>query len=244
MQKIGGDEGLESILKANVRARCKSCGNDGVAFLKHIDEYLDDVKHFVDNYHGIDGFDKVLKDLKLTNSSGSPNFNMEGAAFMLRVLKSNENTFLGKVSKFEGSIDDLTNGCRYDLTLKNGNKVLFGEFKSYDISSLSNLLSVNSATLQQFMTYLGKINSLDELHYLFDAVKIPDLAAIKKRFKAVFENNDDIFDAINANTNLRNTLLNNPLDEVEALQNFNNLVAELDNANILNPTLYSFINSY
>src|SRR5690606_35839856 len=56
MQRIGGDQGLENLIKANVRARCKTCGNAGAAFLKNIDEYLEDVEHLVMNYHGVDGF--------------------------------------------------------------------------------------------------------------------------------------------------------------------------------------------
>lgn len=244
MQKVGGNSGLEEIIKANVRVRCKSCGNSGANFLKHVDEYLDDVEHFVTNYKDIDGFDEVLSDLKKINENGSHNYNMEGASFMLRVLKADESTFLGKVTKFEGSIDDLTNGCRYDLTFTNGNKTIFGEFKSYGTNSLGNFLASNSATLQQFETYLGKINSIDELRYLFDVEKISDLGTIKSRFKTVFENNDTIFDSIYANSSLRNSLLNNPTSEVQALQRFDDLVSELDNPNITNPLLYSFINSY
>lgn len=189
IQKIGGEAELERMITANVRARCKSCGNAGAAYLKHMDEYLEDVHHFVNNYHGVEGFADVLTDIKRINSTASPNLNVEGTAFMLRILKQKQNTFLGKITKFEGSIDDLENGCKYDLFFTNGTKATFGEFKSYAPESMSNLLKKDGATYQQFMTYIGKIDSLDELHYYFDIGKITDINVIKNRFKSVFENN-------------------------------------------------------
>lgn len=162
---------------------------------------------------------------------------------MIKIIRENESTFLNKILSFEGSIDDLANGCRYDITFLDGNKVVFGEYKSYLQASLSSFLSPNSITLQQFLTYLGSINSIDELRYFFDAGKISDINIVKNRFKSVFTNNDDIFDAIYANSSLRNSLLNNPINEVEALQRFDELVLQLDNPNITNPLLYSFVNS-
>ena len=103
MQRIGGEQGLQDIIKANVRARCKSCGNSGASYLKNIDEYLDDVKNLVDNYHDVDGFVDVLTDIKRINSNGSPNLNVEGAAFMLRVISENNGIFINNITRFEGS---------------------------------------------------------------------------------------------------------------------------------------------
>ncbi|MFK7033376.1 hypothetical protein [Flavobacterium oreochromis] len=189
IQKIGGEAELEKIIQANVRARCKSCGNAGADYLKHIDEYLDDVHHFATNYHGVDGFRDVLTDIKRINSTGSPNLNVEGSAFMLRVLNEKQSTFLGKITKFEGSIDDAVNGCKYDITFNNGIKVTFGEFKSYKAESLSNFLKSGGDTYQQFTTYIGKVNSIDELHYYFDINKISDISVIKNRFKNILKAN-------------------------------------------------------
>ncbi|MFK7061453.1 hypothetical protein V3Q90_15145 [Flavobacterium oreochromis] len=157
--------------------------------MKHIDEYLDDVHHFATNYHGVDGFRDVLTDIKRINSTGSPNLNVEGSAFMLRVLNEKQSTFLGKITKFEGSIDDAVNGCKYDIIFNNGIKVTFGEFKSYKAESLSNFLKSGGDTYQQFTTYIGKVNSIDELHYYFDINKISDISVIKNRFKKVFQDN-------------------------------------------------------
>ncbi|MFK7002148.1 hypothetical protein V3470_14005 [Flavobacterium oreochromis] len=124
---------------------------------------------------------------------------------MSRVLKAKQSTFLGKITKFEGSIDDAVNGCKYDITFNNGTKVTFGEFKSYKAESLSNFLKSGGDTYQQFTTYIGKVNSIDELHYYFDINKISDINVIKNRFKNVFENNkQDIF--IKMKQSLKNEL--------------------------------------
>lgn len=190
LQRIGGDKGLEDIIGANKRAVCKTCTKaEGAAHLQHFNDYLDDVKNFVDNYHNVDGFGSVLGDLKRLNTGGSYNKNMEGAAFMIRTLKKKHSQFAGKITKFEGSIDDLTNGCKYDITFNNGGKATFGEFKSYESGSLSSFLSSGGSTYQQFITYVGKINSMDELVYFFDIGKITDINLIKNRFKSVFEAN-------------------------------------------------------
>lgn len=137
----------------------KSCGSAGADFLKHIDDYLDDVEHFVSNYSEVNGFGDVLTDLKRINKTGSPNFNVEGSSFMLRVLKQKQSSFLGKIVKFESGIDDIENGCKYDVLFNNGTKATFGEFKSYASTSLSNFLKTGGDTYQQFTTYIGKINS-------------------------------------------------------------------------------------
>ncbi|WP_313578089.1 hypothetical protein [Chishuiella sp.] len=76
---IGGEQGLQDIIKANVRAGCTTCGTATTNFLKNMDEYLDDVLDFSNKYSKKDGFDDVLKELKKVNSGGSPNYAMEGA---------------------------------------------------------------------------------------------------------------------------------------------------------------------
>lgn len=193
MNRVGGEQGLEKIIQANVRARCKS-SNGGAPFLKYIDEYLADVENLVMNYHNVEGFADVVTDIKRINSNGSHNLNVEGAAFMLRVMNENSSMFLGKVTKFEGSIDDLINGCRYDLLFNDGSALTFGEFKSYQSSSLSNFLSSGSSTYQQFVTYFQSISSLNELTYFFDAQKVSDINIIKDRFRLAMKNNaEDIF---------------------------------------------------
>ncbi len=194
LQKIGGEKGLENIIAANVRARCKSCGTAGAAYLKHIDEYLDDVHHFVNNYHDVLGFSNVLTDIKKINQSGNASTSVEGTAFMLRVLKRDQNLFVGNITKFEGTLDDAVNGCKYDIIFRNGPNRTFGEFKSYADNSMGFFLKSGGDTYQQFTTYLGKINDIKELHYYFDFGKISDINVIKNRMKTVFETNKaDLF---------------------------------------------------
>lgn len=216
MQRIGNEDGLEKIIKANVSAPCKSCGNAGSNYLNHIDDYLNDVKDFTNRYYNIPGFDNVIKDIKVINGTGSPSSTVEGSAFMLRVLRDNESVFAGKITKFEGSIDDLENGCRYDVLFNNGTKTTFGEFKSWGPSSISNFLKIGGSSYKQFSTYIGKINSLDELRYYFDINKLSDINIIRNRFRSIFEvNAQDIF---NKNTKIFNTINITPTSKIDSWQ--------------------------
>jgi hypothetical protein len=183
LQKIGGQKGLENIITANVRARCKSCGTSGAAYLKHMDEYLDDVHHFVTNYHAVPGFSNVLTDIKKINQSGSASTSVEGTAFMLRVLKKEQSLFAGNITRFEGSIDDALNGCKYDIVFASGSRNNFGEFKSYADNSMGFFLKNGGDTYQQFTTYLSTVRDIRSLHYYFDLGKISDINIIKNRLK-------------------------------------------------------------
>ncbi len=237
LDRIGGEQGLQRIIQANVRARCKSCGSAGAAYLKHIDDYLDDVRHLVDNYNDVDGFADVITDLKRINSSGSPNLNVEGAAFMLRIIKENDDTFLNSITKFEGSIDDLTNGCKYDLQFSNGQTISFGEFKSYAENSIGNFAATGKATYQQLTTYLSSLNSIDELIYFFDAAKISDIGIIKNRFKTVFKNNaEDIF---NANQDLFKQF--DRLDGTGKIDDWEDFLELVSDDNFVNHPMLDFI---
>ena len=186
LKRVGGQNGLEEIIRNNRLAPCKTCGNSGKTYLKPMDEYLQDVRYYANNYGNIPGANLVLRDLK----TGADN-TVDGTAFMLRIIEKNQNRFLGKITKFEGSIDDLTNGCRYDVYFKSGTKDIFGEFKSY--SSMNNFLSSGGDTYKQFTTYWKSINSIDELHYYFNMNKIGDINTIKNRMKTVFQNNSELF---------------------------------------------------
>jgi hypothetical protein len=86
---------------------------------------------------------------------------------MLRVLKAKQSTFLGKITKFEGSIDDAVNGCKYDITFNNGTKVTFGEFKSYKAESLGNFLKSGGDTYQQFTTLPRSLGYAESLAQIF-----------------------------------------------------------------------------
>ncbi len=217
MQNIGGPDELEKLLKANVRAGCKTCGDASQTFLKDIDDYLDDVEHFVTNYNHLEGngFEEVLAELKKINSTGSPNYAMEGAAFMIDKIKRTPEITPSSVKRFDGrfevdpdNVGACTN-CRFDIELKSGIKY---EYKSYSEASIRKIASINDVDkpfLKQHISYLEDAISIDNIKYEFDLNKLPgnytvngvSLSAedfIKSQFKKMYNTNaEDILDVMN-----------------------------------------------
>ncbi|WP_421498027.1 hypothetical protein [Flavobacterium columnare] len=209
MQKIGGDEGLEAIIRNNVRATCKTC-NGGAKYLKDMDEYLDDVAYFVNNFYEIRDATRLISELK----NGAQN-TLEGGAFVVRVFKENPNGLfnVGNVAEIDLRFsEDVLN--RFDVKFING----FGEFKSYQINSISN---VSANQLKQYLSS-PNLNSLNDLNYIFDKRKLlkqynvgtfdtvdEALIAVKDKMRIVFENNaksffeanPNLFDQIQISTN-------------------------------------------
>jgi hypothetical protein len=246
MQNIGGNEGLEKIIKNNVQAPCKSCGNSGSKYLKNMDEYLDDVEHFVTNFNNVSDAQRLITELK----NGAQN-TVEGGAFAVRMFKENAGGLFtkGQVSAIDLRFsEDVLN--RFDVKFANG----FGEFKSYQIESISNV-SVN-----QLKQYLGApdLTKLSDLSYFFDKRKllqefgtgtsstiIDATGAVKDKFKTIFSGakKQEIFDAIWSNPNLRNDLFPelppspSPQQKLQYMNNqFNTLINNVDSK------LYKFIN--
>jgi hypothetical protein len=77
-------------------------------------------------------------------------------------------------------------------------------------------LTTGKDTYQQFTTYIGKINSLDELQYFFDLGKITDINLVKDRFKAVFvANAEDLF---SKNIAMFSNIAINPTSKIDTWQ--------------------------
>lgn len=216
MKHVDDTDGLESILKANVRAGCKTCKNTGHNFLKSIDEYLDDVESFIVNYHGKDGFEDVLAELKKVNSNGSPNYAMEGAAFMIDKINRTSEITPNTVRRFDGKFEIDPNNvgactnCRFDVELNSGVKY---EYKSYGETSIRKIGTINSIDntfLKQHVSYLQDATSIDNIKYEFDLNKLRGnytvdgvvLSAegfIKSQLKKMYKNNRfEIYNKLNS----------------------------------------------
>ena len=205
LEAIGGEEGLEAIIRANVRAGCSTCGKATTSFLKNMDEYLDDVLDFVSKYKEVDGFDDVIRELKKLNKDNSPNYAVEGAAFMLGKMRKTSEITPQSVKRFDARFEskeiDCSN-CRFDIELfqKNVGDLKYLEYKSY--------IDASKISLNQFQSYLQSVNTLGELRYVFDISKI-SASKIKGGIKKFFTNNEDeIFKTIWKNKNLRDNLFN------------------------------------
>ncbi|OWP73946.1 hypothetical protein [Flavobacterium oreochromis] len=232
MQKIGGDEGLQQIIKNNVRVPCKSCGNSGSKYLKDVDEYLDDVRYFVNNFSEIRDASRLINELKF----GAQN-TLEGGAFAVRIFKENPNGLFNAANIAEIDLrfsDDVLN--RFDVKFNNG----FGEFKSYQVDNVSNI------SVKQLKQYLSDPNlaNINNLHYLFDKRKLlaqygkgtfqnidDAVLAVKNKFKGIFTNKtDEIF--LSLNQSVKNDL---GLTGLNARTKFNDLISNI------NSKLYNFI---
>lgn len=173
-----GQADVDAIIKA-IKHPC--CGSTH-PFLKSADEHLDDVKHLVENFDIIEGFDKAILPLKNQNF-----YAQDGASHMLtklRTLQPNE------VAKLEGKIIDADNlegictNCLFDIELTNGKKL---ELKSYSESTIGNI--ANSTKFKnQFRAYLAFVDNMDGFEYIFNGRKTTDLSNIKQNFQSLFTN--------------------------------------------------------
>ncbi|QFZ53941.1 hypothetical protein FEZ18_03505 [Oceanihabitans sp. IOP_32] len=170
-------------------------------FLKQAAEHLDDIKHLVTNFDGVEGFDKVITALK------NPNFfAQDGASHLLTKLKTLN---ASNVAKLEGKIVDADNlagicaNCLFDIQLSSGKKL---ELKSYSESTIGNI-SGSSQFKNQFKAYLADADNMDEFEYVFNSKKIGDNSTlVKDNFKTLFQqNNHSIYDDI-LNTNPNSTV--------------------------------------
>ncbi|MDR0196397.1 MAG: hypothetical protein LBI73_14855 [Myroides sp.] len=207
LDAIGGEKGLQDIIIANVRAGCSTCGNASTSFLKNMDEYLDDVLYFGNTFAGKEGFDKVIKELKVINTKGGPNYSVEGATFMLRKIKETPEITANSIKKFdgvfEGEIDKICVNCRFDIELITGKKF---EYKSYGSTSI-NRISSSDAFLKQHLSYLEDTKSLDQMVYEFDKLKFSNRDKIVEQFRKMYEKNaSDVFNVIWNNKEFRNSI--------------------------------------
>ncbi|WP_121966550.1 hypothetical protein [Myroides sp. N17-2] len=190
LDAIGGESGLEEIIKANVRAGCSTCGKASTSFLKNMDEYLDDVLYFGNTFAGKEGFDKVIKELKVINKKNKdPNYAVEGATFMLRKIRETPEITANSVRRFdgifEGEIDKICLNCRFDIELISGKKF---EYKSYGPTSISSISS-SDIFLRQHLSYLEETTSLDNILYEFDKLKFSDRDKVVEQFRKMYEKN-------------------------------------------------------
>ena len=224
---------LTEIIEKNKDLRCGSCGNGGITRVPPMDEMLDNVNHMM-QYGDKPGFNSVMSAIK-----GNVNYR-DGIHHMIDYMKKNPSEF-SNIVEFE---------FRYSDDILNRADVLVGntkyEFKSWtpDTPNPWNaFFSGSGNSYTQFTRYLENSNTLSELKYIFNGTKASE-TQVKEAFKELFvAKKVEIFNVIWSNVNLRNSLLNNPIDEIQGLQRFTNLINELGDPNISNPKLYSFLKS-
>ena len=110
--------------------------------------------------------------------------------------------------KFEKGLDDICANCRYDVkfnTNRNEGLPLFEEFKSYNSETWSKIAN-DKGFIQQFESYLQKVNKIEDLAYVINSNKA-NINEVKQAFKELFKNKkDELFEIIRKNRNLSESL--------------------------------------
>ena len=136
--------------------------------------------------------------------------------------------------KFEKALDDICANCRYDVKFREGLKPLYEEFKSYNSETWSKIAN-DKGFIQQFKSYLQKVNKIEDLAYVINSNKA-NINEVKQAFKELFKNKkDELFEIILKNNTLKNNLLGEGLTKSEAKNVFGDLINSTDSV------LYNFI---
>ena len=120
--------------------------------------------------------------------------------------------------KFEKGLDDICANCRYDVKFNNKqspNLPLVEEFKSYNSETWSKIAN-DKGFIQQFKSYLQKVNKIEDLAYVINSNKA-NINEVKQAFKELFKNKrSEFFEIIKKNKNLSESL---DIDNISDLTN-------------------------
>ena len=137
----------------------------------------------------------------------------EGTQHMLSTFNKNPKKYTPENiehldMKFEKGLDDICANCRYDVKFnnkQNPNLPLFEEFKSYNSETWSKIAN-DKGFIQQFKSYLQKVNKIEDLAYVINSNKA-NINEVKQAFKELFKNKkDELFEIIRKNRNLSESL--------------------------------------
>ena len=132
---------------------------------------------------------------KIEESALSSNAAMrEGTQHMLSTFKKNPKKYAPENiehldMKFEKGLDDICANCRYDVKFISESKPLYEEFKSYNSETWSKIAN-DKGFIQQFKSYLQKVNKIEDLAYVINSNKA-NINEVKQAFKEVFKRNSD-----------------------------------------------------
>ncbi|MEZ4983963.1 MAG: hypothetical protein R2795_02805 [Saprospiraceae bacterium] len=196
-----GVDALKETLR-RFKGKCKVCGEPGnvVAHLDYVDEYLQSVFEFTEQFHQIPGFDKVMTSVR-TGASKT----IDAAAHQIRIALSNPQN----ITRFEPPLGNPVPQEVVDNALIQGGEALadfvadthhvladgltnnnVGDFARGAISSLESLnelksyaknsfqylanASTNDKFTNQLKAYFTNINVTDisKMNYIFDAKKL------------------------------------------------------------------------
>lgn len=245
---MGNDNGLSTLLKANKGLQCHTC-ETGNSFVQNAEEYMKDFKYFSDHYNTSGA--GLWSDLKQLNALRM----VYGAAFQLRVLRQYPELFNGTVA-FDQSLDDLETSpdganetmpattrslSRYDIKV-NGTR--YYEFKCWGENTLATFLSIpgrRTGFATQFSYYLRKVNTLNDLKYIFDGRRLSTDQAKQIIQQILIDNVDTWYASPEPGFGAAKL---NALFAVTNLADLKAKIGALNNANSRGNNIYRFVNVY
>ena len=240
LKAIGGESGLKNFLAKYKDAPCGNCKEAGRKIFggRTIDEMLENYIEVAHTFRNRPDLWKKIEEGALSSNAAM----REGTQHMLSTFKKNPKKYTPENiehidMKFGKALDDICPNCRYDVKFnnkQNPNLPLFEEFKSYNSETWSKIAN-DKGFIQQFKSYLQKVNKIEDLAYVINSNKA-NINEVKQAFKELFKNKkDELFEIILKNNTLKNNLLGEGLTKSEAKNVFGDLINSTDSV------LYNFI---
>ena len=211
LKAIGGEQGLINFLKKYKDAPCGNCKDAGRKIFggRTIDEMLENYIEVAHTFRNRPDLWKKIEEGALSSNAAM----REGTQHMLSTFKKNPKKYTPENiehidMKFGKALDDICPNCRYDVKFnnkQNPNLPLFEEFKSYNSETWSKIAN-DKGFIQQFKSYLQKVNKIEDLAYVINSNKA-NINEVKQAFKELFKNKkDELFEIIRKNRNLSESL--------------------------------------
>ena len=240
LKAIGGESGLKNFLAKYKDAPCGNCKDAGRKIFggRTLDEMLENYVEVAYTFRNRPDLWKKIEEGALSSNAAM----REGTQHMLSTFKKNPKKYTPENiehidMKFGKALDDICPNCRYDVKFnnkQNPNLPLFEEFKSYNSETWSKIAN-DKGFIQQFKSYLQKVNKIEDLAYVINSNKA-NINKVKQAFKELFKNRkDELFEIILKNNTLKNNLLGEGLTKSEAKNVFRDLINSTDSV------LYNFI---
>ena len=159
--------------------------NGTASKLVRLADHLENIKVLAKNHGNADGFTRLMSDLK------NKTFAMQdGASHMLSDVK---NYAKGTIKRFDYEFEGdgvVCVKCRFDVELVNGPPWLI-EYKSWSLENIQNL------SVKQMTEYFRSANGIEDIRYVFNIKKTPDLTLLKIQLqKVLLKNSEAIYDSM------------------------------------------------
>ena len=195
LKAIGGESGLKNFLAKYKDAPCGNCEEAGRKIFggRTLDEMLENYVEVAYTFRNRPDLWKKIEEGALSSNAAM----REGTQHMLSTFKKNPKKYMPENiehldMKFEKGLDDICANCRYDVKFnnkQNPNLPLFEEFKSYNSETWSKIAN-DKGFIQQFKSYLQKVNKIEDLAYVINSNKA-NINEVKQAFKELFKRNSD-----------------------------------------------------